>query len=153
MTFAGDAWQSIDQDLVQYLLAQQGATRFLVATETSSYASLFILNSGQPAMALGGYQGWDRILTPDALARLIDAGTVRFFYLSARETSPDEVGPLDGTADLTAWVRSTCAAVPPSTWGGAPNDDESGPGGRRGGGFGGGPGGRQQLYDCADRAD
>lgn len=146
MTFAGDAWQSLDDGLVRYLLAQRGSAGFLVATESSSYASLFILHSGQPAMALGGCQGWDRVLTPDALLHLVDEAVVRFFYLSARETSAADVGPLDGTADLTAWVRERCAEVPPSVWRGAADDADAGPepDGRGRGGFGD----ARQLYDC-----
>jgi hypothetical protein len=47
------------------------------------------------------------------------------------------VGIPDAAADLTAWVRASCAAVPATTWqatGGAPT---------------GGVGPSQQLYDCA----
>ena len=63
LTFAGPNWNP-DPGLVSYLEANQGSATYLVATTSSSYASLFILDSAQPAMALGGYQGWDRILTP-----------------------------------------------------------------------------------------
>jgi hypothetical protein len=82
MTFAGDQWDSLDQNLVQYLLANQGDATFLVATPTSSYASLFILATDQPAMALGGYQGWDRIVTPERLSMLVSDGVVRFFWIN-----------------------------------------------------------------------
>jgi hypothetical protein len=46
----------------------------------------------------------------------------------------------DQTADLTAWVRSNCAVVPPETWE-SPNANDTAQPGRpvaRG----------QQLYDC-----
>lgn len=55
-TFVGDPWQSLDRGMVDYLLARQGSDPYLVAT-SSSYASLFILATDQPALALGGYQG------------------------------------------------------------------------------------------------
>ena len=60
--------------------ANQGADRFLVATPTSTYASVFMLATDQPALALGGYQGWDRILTPPN-CRMVADDTVRFFQL------------------------------------------------------------------------
>jgi hypothetical protein len=60
---------------------RDGATLALVATTSSSYASLFILDTGEPAMALGGYHGCDRILAPAQLARMVSDGMVRFFYL------------------------------------------------------------------------
>jgi hypothetical protein len=94
MTFAGDQWDSLDQDLVRYLLANQGDVTFLVATPTSSYASLFILATDQPAMALGGYQGWDRIVTPERLARLVRDGVVRYFWING--ASGPGNGPSNG---------------------------------------------------------
>jgi hypothetical protein len=151
MTFAGDQWDSLDQDLVRYLLANQGAATFLVATPTSSYASLFILATDQPAMALGGYQGWDRIVTPERLATLVSDGVVRFFWINGgggpgggpgngpgrgqgfwagqpdgQGGQPDGQGIVsssqDATGDLLAWVRSSCGVVPVEQWQ-APDQD------------------------------
>lgn len=87
MTFAGAQWNNLDARLVQYLVANQGGAEYLVATPTSSYASVFMLATDEPVMALGGYQGWDRILTPDQLATLVKEGTIRFFYLSGTTTN------------------------------------------------------------------
>jgi hypothetical protein len=63
ITFAGSTTPTLDSGLVTYLEKHRGGARYLVATATSSYASLFILKTGLPVMALGGYQGWDKILT------------------------------------------------------------------------------------------
>jgi hypothetical protein len=110
-------------------------------------------------MALGGYQGWDRILTPERLATLVSDGVVRFFWInggggpgggSGPGNGPGRgqgVGPgqpdgpglvsssQDATGDLLAWVRARCEVVPPDTW------QATGSGGRAD------PRG-QQLYDC-----
>ena len=83
MTYAGNQIPTLNAGLLRYLEKNQGSARYLVATATSSYASLFILQTNQPAMALGGYQGWDRVLTPTSLAKLVADGAVRFFYLQA----------------------------------------------------------------------
>jgi hypothetical protein len=150
MTFAGDQWNSLDPRLVQYLLANQGSSRFLVATPTSSYASLFILATDRPAMALGGYQGWDRILTPARLAEQVSQGAVRFFWINGgggftgdgNSPAPDDGQTVvsssqDATVDLLAWVRETCTVVPAEEWqGGA---EQGGRADARG----------NQLYDCA----
>jgi hypothetical protein len=165
MTFAGDQWDSLDPGLVDYLLANQGSATFLVATPTSSYASLFILATDQPAMALGGYQGWDRILTPERLAALVHDGVVRYFWMNGASgpgngglgngrSFGQSFGPgqaagasdgqtivsssQDATGDLLAWVRSSCAVVSPEAW---QASDDGGPG--RGDARGG-----LQLYDC-----
>jgi 4-amino-4-deoxy-L-arabinose transferase-like glycosyltransferase len=147
---------------VSYLEAQQGHTRFLVATTTSSYASIFMLKTNQPAMALGGYQGWDRIVTPTQLATMVKNGTVRFFYLSANQQNNGAQGQpgggtqggnaanggpqggsnsttakLDSTNDdLVQWVTKSCTAVPSNLW----QTSTMSSGGRAGG---------MQLYDCA----
>jgi len=150
MTFAGDQWNSLDPALVAYLLANQGSATFLVATPTSSYASLFMLATDQPAMALGGYQGWDRILTPEQLARDVADGVVRFFWIGGGGPGTGRGGgrgngpsPSDGqipasssqdaTADLLAWVRARCTVVPAAQW-----QTVSGRADPTG----------QQLYDC-----
>ncbi len=133
ITFAGASWNELDPALVAYLEQRQGSTEYLVATTSSTYASLFILDSGQPAMALGGYQGWDRILSPADLAASVANDTVRFFYLPAQATVGGPNAGLDATSDLAAWVRASCSAVPASTW-------QSGQSRADGG---------MQLYDCA----
>jgi 4-amino-4-deoxy-L-arabinose transferase-like glycosyltransferase len=119
LTFAGTDWNHLDPALVSYLEANQGADQYLVATTTSSYASLFILDSGQPAMALGGYQGWDRVLTPDLLAQQVADGVVRFFYVPPpRSGGSRQVtsSSLDGTSDLVTWVSNHCSVVQDGGW-------------------------------------
>jgi hypothetical protein len=133
MTFAGAQWNRLDPGLVRYLEANQGSAEYLVGTQTSSYASLFILDTGQPALALGGYQGWDRILTPDALASLVQGGVVRFFYLASASGRGGPDAGLDATADLVSWVTARCAAVPSSTWASGPATADGG----------------MQLYACS----
>jgi 4-amino-4-deoxy-L-arabinose transferase-like glycosyltransferase len=128
MTFAGSNWDSLDPSLVKYLESNQGTTIYLAATTTSSYASVLTLLTDQPVMALGGYQGWDRILDPTRLSALVQQGTIRFFLLPGRSDGRGFGAntQMDATADLTAWVQSSCSIVQSS--------------------------GALQLYDCADAA-
>jgi hypothetical protein len=98
-------------------------------------------------MALGGYQGWDRILTTSKLQGLVGTDTVRFFLLSEGSGRPGPGLGQDATADLTAWVRTNCTVVPAERW----QSDGSGAEepvqiGRPGGGFGQQA---QQLLDCS----
>jgi hypothetical protein len=147
MTFAGSSVPKLDPKLIGYLLANQHGAKFLVATTTTSYASLFILQTNQTAMALGGYQGWDRILTPVQLAQEVADNTVRFFYIptgggfggGASGSGAVASGDVDQTGDLTQWVRTNCSAVPSSLWQ---------TGASTAGGFSRGTGGLQ-LYSCA----
>jgi hypothetical protein len=124
LTFAGAQWNSLDPKLVSYLEKQQGKTRYLVATATSSYASLFMLDTNAPAMALGGYQGWDRIVTPAQLAQMTANGVVRFFYIAANQSGINEQAAFpsgqnnlaDVNDDLIQWVHDSCKAVPQTLW-------------------------------------
>jgi 4-amino-4-deoxy-L-arabinose transferase-like glycosyltransferase len=169
MTFAGAKLPTLDPKLLSYLEAHRGGARYLVATPTSSYASLFILKTGQPVLTLGGYQGWDTILTRAQLRTLVSQGAIRFFLLSGSGgrqsgTPSGPRGVFGGAAlpsgvdanlntindGLMTWVRSHCTSVPSSTYTTASKLSSTssavrGVGG--GGGFGSqGPG---QLYDCA----
>ncbi|HTI13474.1 MAG TPA: glycosyltransferase family 39 protein [Dictyobacter sp.] len=157
LTFAGRNWNVLDPQLIRYLQQEQGETTYLVATTTSTYASLFMLKTNQPALALGGYQGWDRILTPAQLAAKVHNNTVRFFYIPITQplTIPYSVNNLPAmhngdtshastnranhtNDDLTQWVHTHCAAVPPVRW---QTDSSTGMHNitHRGG---------MQLYDC-----
>jgi 4-amino-4-deoxy-L-arabinose transferase-like glycosyltransferase len=159
----GNTPYQVNARLVAYLDAHQGSARYLLATTNANSAAPFILATDKPVMAMGGFLGSDPILTPDALARLVAQGQVRYFLLSGRE--PVRIGPAmledlppqiaemieeggfgfpggsggpGGGASLTSWVTTHCATVPPGVWGG----------GAASGGDGG-FGGAQQLYDCS----
>jgi 4-amino-4-deoxy-L-arabinose transferase-like glycosyltransferase len=164
----GGEQNTVDTRLVRYLQANQGATRYLFATLNATSAAPFILATGKPVMALGGFSGSDRIVTPDQLARLVSNRTVRFFLLPSTQTfNPENLppqvrgffrrggGPRGGfggsglNGDLTQWVSAHCTAVPATRW----QTPSTQPGGAPGFGFGGfGRGGGQQLYDCAGHA-
>jgi len=119
LTIAGAEWDVVDPNLVQFLRTNQGDAQYLVATTTSTYASVFMLATDQPALALGGYQGWDRILTPEQLAALVKAGEVRYFYLSTNAAIGgfnNGTANQDATVNLTTWVRTNCSTVPTTQW-------------------------------------
>jgi len=158
--FAGDAPgdQTVNSAMLQYLLSQQGSTKYLVATTNANSASPIILATGKAVMALGGFTGSDPILTADELSTLVANGTVRFFLLDGagggrfpgfspigNATAEGENGvglqrPSSDSGSLTNWVTSTCTAVPSSTWESTNSTQSS-----TQAGFGGG-----QLYDCSN---
>ncbi len=156
--------------LINYLEANQGNTKFLVAVPSSQgIADEIILATNKPVMSLGGFSGSDPILTTSQLASLVANGTVRFFLLNSfggRGQIPQQIlnqlpsqfrsrvqqGGLAGPGGfgggqqgaLTTWVTQHCKVVPANLW--QPASTSSGTGGG-GGGFG--FGGANQLYDCA----
>lgn len=127
--------------LEQFLLTNQGNTRFILAVPSSQSADSLILATSKPVMALGGFSGSDPILTQKTVAELVANNTVRFFLLSGGGGFGG--GPGGGQSTVTSWVTSHCTTVSTAKW-------ESQSQGQRGG-FGGGPGGgSQQLYDCSN---
>jgi 4-amino-4-deoxy-L-arabinose transferase-like glycosyltransferase len=150
---------SANSALIRYLEANQGTTKFLVATPSSMTADGIILATNKPVMAMGGFSGSDPILTTSQLATLVANGTVRFFLLgtprAGRQLPPqilDQIpeqfrsrlqqGGFGGQQSaLTTWVTQHCTTVPARLW-----QSPSTSSGTTGGfGFGG----ANQLYDCA----
>jgi len=169
--FGGGGNASANTALVRYLEAHQGNDRYLLATLNSMSAAPIIIATGKPVMALGGFSGADRIVTPSDLSTFVSDGTVRYFMLNggfggfggARSFNLAELPPQirafmegqggrgnrggfsgfggGGNADLSQWVTGHCAVVPSSLWQNTSTPSISG-------GFGG-RGGAGQLYDCA----
>lgn len=120
--------------LINYLEANEGDAKYLVATPSSMTANTIILATNRPVMAMGGFGGSDPILTPSQLASLVGNGTVRFFLLNnpARRSELFGSGNRAGTGQnramgffwfggsgqtaLTNWVTRHCTAVPANKW-------------------------------------
>lgn len=145
--------------LEQYLLANQGSTTYLLAVSSASQAAPYILDTGKPVMALGGFLGSDPILTNQQLADLVKNGTVRYFLLPSfnldqlpaqfRETIKEginsgEAGGFGGmNLGITSWVTAHCSTVASNLWQASTQNQSPFPGGGQGGqgGFPGGEGG------------
>ena len=157
--------------LVQYLEANRGGAKYLVATVNATSAESIALKSNEPAvMAMGGFLGSDPILTADKLTQLIKEGQVRYFLLQSMDGMPGSGGsfpasggsgsetpgqvtpPLGGLSmgnlqQLTELVQKQCKVVDAGQWGGPTQSPTTtaNTGGSPFGGIGGG----QKLYDCA----
>ncbi len=139
--FGGEV-STVDPKLVQYLTAHQGNARFLFATLNATSAAPYVLETGKPIMAIGGFMGGDQILTLPDLQHLVSTGQVRYFLLSAGgrgfgfSLTPEMIsqlpaqfremlesrgglggfGGFNANASLTSWVSGHCAVVPSSQW-------------------------------------
>jgi len=133
-----------DPVLIAYLDRQAQTNRFILATTDIETASAMYLKTGRPIMAMGGFSGYDPILTPDTLAARVAGGRERFFLIPTRNLTSDQAQALYGqeiitagspftttiTNDLTRWISTACKPVAPKDWQTAPHIDEL------------------QLYDC-----
>ncbi|HEY1387423.1 MAG TPA: glycosyltransferase family 39 protein [Ktedonobacterales bacterium] len=114
----GNSGQSlrVNQQLLAYLEAHRGSARYLLATLSSQTAAPYIIASGQPVIALGGFTGSDQILTVSQLQALVSSGAIRYFLLDGGGGFGGQGG---GNGQLVSWVASNCAQVAASEYGGA----------------------------------
>jgi len=71
--------------MVNYLQANQGDAKYLVAAIRSDLASPIILNTDEPVIAFGGFEGRDLAFSIKRLARLVNQGSVRFCMIQKRD--------------------------------------------------------------------
>jgi 4-amino-4-deoxy-L-arabinose transferase-like glycosyltransferase len=118
-----------DPKLINYLEAHSHGATFLVASVSVQTAIPIIWVTNEPVMAMGGYSGYDPILTPTALATLVRSGRVRLFLLPSTNLTEGEAADLypevrsgeqsfqtQYTNQLTRWVSQTCTPVSPVEW-------------------------------------
>jgi hypothetical protein len=131
--------------LVDYLEANQGDAEYLVAAIDSGVASPIILNTDEPVIAFGGFEGRDRVFSIERFADLARRGSVRFFIIKERDiehaAQPDtarhhlELGGqvprldqllrlkthLKSLADIherkqVRWITDNCEQAPEGLW-------------------------------------
>lgn len=99
--------------LVEYLVAQQRTERFVLAVPNALQAAPFIVRTGLPVMAMGGYLGRDPILTPADLQRLVERGELRFVALGGFALVPPDTPQERAVAE---WIRSHGRRVDSASW-------------------------------------
>jgi 4-amino-4-deoxy-L-arabinose transferase-like glycosyltransferase len=153
----GGPGRGADPALVEYLQANKGAAEYLVVASNAMSASPIILNTDEPVISLGGYNGIDPVFTAGDLSNLVDRGALRFFLMPDRERmeemraeresgqqgapqAPLPGGPPGMDNESASWVQDNCEKVPQEEW--QSSDSEQQSGGSR-------PMMRAQaLYDC-----
>jgi 4-amino-4-deoxy-L-arabinose transferase-like glycosyltransferase len=97
---------SDDPKLQQFLLANRGTARFIVAAPTTGLVAPLIVRTGLPAMAVGGFFGNEPILPVEAFADKVKQGEVRYALLMQRARQ----------TDFTRWVRANGKLVDEAEW-------------------------------------
>jgi 4-amino-4-deoxy-L-arabinose transferase-like glycosyltransferase len=96
--------------LVDYLVANRGSARWIVAANGSQESAVLQLEAGLPVMTTGGFSGGDPTPTLDELRAYIASGAVRFVIADAGNGGGP--GGQGGVGSVrAAWVTSTCTPV------------------------------------------
>jgi 4-amino-4-deoxy-L-arabinose transferase-like glycosyltransferase len=161
----GPGGSSMDPALVEYLQANRGNATYLIAVSSAMSASPLILNTDEPVISLGGYNGVDPIFTAAELANLVDEGAVRFFLMPDRETIEEMMAEREAGGDASGapggaprggpgpgggpgsglpqngsaeWIEDNCEKVPQEEWQSTTTSEGGGPPMIR----------TRALYDC-----
>ncbi|GCE26750.1 dolichyl-phosphate-mannose--protein mannosyltransferase [Dictyobacter alpinus] len=159
--------EKADTRTIQFLQANKGNARYLVAVQSAMAGEQLIIATGEPVMALGGFVGSDPILTLQQLQQKVASGEVRYFMFPAA-TSNDTfknlpasikemiekmgggnpgnmaAGMAGSNGKIISWVQSSCKVVPTDQWKTNTQQSDNAQGGIPGGGMGM----NNQLYDC-----
>ncbi|MED4227119.1 glycosyltransferase family 39 protein [Neobacillus cucumis] len=95
--------------LENYLKSNYLEGSYLVATLDAMSAAPFILDTGLPVMAMGGFMGNDPAITVEKLQKMVKDGEVRYFLLQGRSFGNQQSAVLN-------WIKSNCIVVPASKW-------------------------------------
>lgn len=95
--------------LENYLKSNYREGSYLVATLNAMSAAPFILDTGLPVMAMGGFMGNDPAMTVEKLQKMVKDGEVRYFLLQGRSFG-------DQQSAVINWIKSNCIVVPASKW-------------------------------------
>jgi 4-amino-4-deoxy-L-arabinose transferase-like glycosyltransferase len=106
----GMGQDSVNSELLQYLTEHNTGEKYLFATTRATTAAPYIIETGKPVMAMGGFGGSDPILTVDKLKELVQNKQVKFFLLDGMGGGPD------GNSELTQWIKANATEVPSSEW-------------------------------------
>ena len=98
-----------NSQLVQYLVEHQNGATWLVAVASANESAAIQLTSGQPVMAVGGFNGSDTPLTLEQFKQLVKAGKVKYYAISSHGRGGG--GPGGGNNEITAWVKQTGTVV------------------------------------------
>ncbi len=110
--------------LADYLLANQGEAVYIVATANAQRASPLILLTGQPVMALGGFNGSDAILSVADFTQMVAQGQVRFVLAADGPPANPPAGgpggptnnrqpqaPQNSQSEIMQWAAQNCTPV------------------------------------------
>ncbi len=101
----GRAGLQIDQTLLNYLQERTAGMKYLMAVPSAGEGAGYVIATGRPVLYLGGFDGQDKVETPESMAALVAEKALRYVYEGGGP------GGLAGRSDVAAWVISTCKVV------------------------------------------
>ena len=98
---------SSNTSLQDYLVKNYKEGSFLVVSRSTSDVDSFIINTGLPAYAYGGFSGSDNSLTLDKLKEYVSEGKITYFLVSNKGND----------SDIIDYVKENATLIDPSEYG------------------------------------
>lgn len=103
-----------ESTLVSFLLENRHGTTWLATVNSANESAPIQLSSGQPVMAIGGFNGSDSTLTLSQLKQLVKQGKVRYYVVNSRQGKsggPSGMSGPGGNSEILLWVKSAGSKV------------------------------------------
>jgi 4-amino-4-deoxy-L-arabinose transferase-like glycosyltransferase len=93
---------SVQQAVLDYLLANTEPDSYLVATVSAMEAAPYVLTTDRPVLTFGGFNGRDDVIDVEELARMVADGELRYVLGQGLEQHKPEIA---------AWLENSCSVV------------------------------------------
>jgi 4-amino-4-deoxy-L-arabinose transferase-like glycosyltransferase len=103
---------SATQSLEDYLVKNYKEGSYLVVAQRANDVAQFIVDTGLPAVAYGGFLGTDNALTLAQLKQLVKEGKITYFLVSSE-------GGMGGSSDIISYVKENATKIDASEYGGS----------------------------------
>lgn len=103
-----------ESTLVSFLLENRRVATWIAAVNSANESAPIQLSSGQPVMAIGGFNGSDSTLTLSQLKQLVKQGKVRYYVVNSRQGKsggPSGMSGPGGNSEILLWVKSVGSKV------------------------------------------
>lgn len=109
---------SATQKLEDYLVKHYKTGSYLVVGQRANDVAQFIVDTGLPAVASGGFLGTDNALTLARFKQLVQEGKITYVMVSSG-------GGMGGSSELVSYVEENAVKVDASEYGGGTNGQTS----------------------------
>ncbi len=96
--------------LEQYLVAHYKEGTYLVVSQRANDVAQFIVDTGLPAVAYGGFLGSDNAITLEKLKQLVSEGVITYFMLGGQG------GGMNSNSELASYVRENATLIDSSEY-------------------------------------
>jgi len=97
--------------LIEYLEANQGSARYLVAVSGSQSSAPIILATGKAVVTMGGFTGSDNAPTVSQLEEMVSSGELQYVLINDGNGGGRGGPGGGGSSEVTEWVQQHGTAV------------------------------------------